>query len=272
MKYKKKKFFEKIIIYLILTIIFFCLNYFRDNIYKEFQLYETKEVPIKGEIIYKGIKIKNYPNKLKILNNFAYISAYDEVRQNPAWVSYRLYRVQEKKYSKRPKFRLDKRSPKVSPKDYTNSGFSRGHLAPNYSISLRYGKEAQEETFLMTNIVPQKASLNEGIWKELEIKESDLYADKFSQAWIITGPIYKKEIPDRFFKNSNIEIPDEFFKIIIWENNKHTDAIAYLIPNQNNLKVLKDYKVSINKIEDLSGFDFMYELDDIEEEKIESKI
>ncbi len=49
---------------------------------------------------------------------------------------------------------------KVTHNDYTHSGYDRGHMAPNYAIATRYGQEAQKETFLMSNIVPQLGNLN----------------------------------------------------------------------------------------------------------------
>ena len=36
-----------------------------------------------------------YPNPLQVLYNMGYISAYDEVRGNPAWVAYRIFHVDE---------------------------------------------------------------------------------------------------------------------------------------------------------------------------------
>ena len=47
------------------------------------------------------------------------------------------------------------------PKDYTHSGYDRGHILSN--ASMRATKEAQESTFLMSNITPQNPFINRKI-------------------------------------------------------------------------------------------------------------
>jgi endonuclease G len=54
------------------------------------------------------------------------------------------------------------------PSDYTNSGFDRGHLAP--AGDMKWSETAMDESFLMSNISPQKPAFNRGIWKKLEEK------------------------------------------------------------------------------------------------------
>ena len=48
---------------------------------------------------------------------------------------------------------------RVSHDDYKpgTDRFDRGHMAPNHAIATRYGREAQLETFLMSNVCPQAA-------------------------------------------------------------------------------------------------------------------
>ena len=48
------------------------------------------------------------------------------------------------------------------------SGYDRGHMAPNYAIDTVFGERAHKQTFLMSNIVPQRPELNQGPWKEIE--------------------------------------------------------------------------------------------------------
>jgi hypothetical protein len=57
-------------------------------------------------------------------------------------------------------FVVDRRlSAPVKPEDYVRTGFDRGHLAPNLAIGRWFGAEAQRETFLMSNVVPQAPEL-----------------------------------------------------------------------------------------------------------------
>lgn len=70
--------------------------------------------------------------------------------------------------------------------DYKYSGYDRGHLAPSADMPSR---EAQQESFRLSNIVPQDGSMNGGTWRELEMNVR-------RQAWkgkvyVVTGPIFE---------------------------------------------------------------------------------
>ena len=68
---------------------------------------------------------------------------------------------------KRPPFFTDKRVKKnyrTTSKDYTNTGYDRGHLAPAADFS--FSDIAMSESFYMSNISPQHPSFNRGIWKK----------------------------------------------------------------------------------------------------------
>ena len=219
----------------------------------------------------------NYPNPIKRLDRTGYVVGYDEQRKNPAWVAYHLTAIEQKPTSKRPsKFKTDKDTEaKVSHKDYTNSGYDRGHMAPNYGISTRYGREAQLETFLMSNIVPQKPNLNRGVWRELEMKVADTkdgLANRFDGVYVITGPIYDDNI-EKISKNQiEIEIPDGFYKIIVDIENNMPRALAFIMPqNVNRKDEPEKFLTSIDEIEKQTGLDFFSDLEDSYESKFEAK-
>jgi endonuclease G len=213
----------------------------------------------------------NYPNPIKRLDRTGYVVGYDEQRKNPAWVAYHLTAIEQKPTSKRPsKFKTDKDTEaKVSHKDYTKSGYDRGHMAPNYGISTRYGREAQLETFLMSNIVPQKPNLNRGVWRELEMKVAKL-ANRFDDVYIITGPIYDNQIET--ISKKHIEIPDGFYKIIVDLENNMPRALAFIMPqNVNRKDEPEKFLTSIDEIEKQTGLDFFSDLEDSYESKFEAK-
>ena len=199
--------------------------------------------------IYAGLPIAtNDPDSIKRLDRTGYVVGYDEQRKNPAWVAYHLTAIEKKPTSKRPsRFNTDKETEaKVSHKDYTHSGYDRGHMAPNYGISTRYGRAAQIETFLMSNIVPQKPNLNRGVWRELEMKVAKL-ANRFDSVYIITGPIYDNQIEK--IKNK-IEIPDSFYKIIVDVENNIPRALAFIMPqNVKRKDEPENFLTSIDEIE-----------------------
>jgi len=65
----------------------------------------------------------------------------------------------------RPDYQLPTRC-RSYPKDYSKTGYDRGHLAPNAIFD--YDRKTQKETFLMSNIAPQKPKLNRKLWNKIE--------------------------------------------------------------------------------------------------------
>ena len=218
--------------------------------------------------IYAGLPKTN--ENLRLLTNKAYLVGYSETRKNPAWVAYRVFKVENPQTHARPsRFKTDERTlSKVNHEDYTNTGYDRGHMAPNYAIDICYGKDAQLETFLMSNICPQKPMLNQQVWEHLESTEARDDANRFEEIWVITGPIFDEQT-EKFA--SGVEVPDAFFKILLDEQNGKPKMLAFIIPQGvKGNEVLKGFLVSVDKIEALTGFDFFTELNDQLEENLES--
>lgn len=212
----------------------------------------------------------------RIFRNRAYMVGYSDVKGNPLWVVYKLTPPPKNvPHLKRPDgFRADWRNlGLITSSDYTHSGYDRGHMAPNHAIALLYGKEAQEETFLMTNITPQKPMLNQKIWQDLEAIELDAFAPKFKELWVYTGPLF--DLKTAHLKSSHfVEIPDAFYKIYVGiQDNGAIKTLSFIIPHNAKANTrLEKYVVSIDEIERRSGFDFLYELDDTIEAVLEKEI
>jgi endonuclease G len=226
--------------------------------------------------VYGGIPCELPKQKrrfLQVLRNRGYWVGYDEKLRNPAWVAYRVFAISEEvSIAARPEsFLPDERTvSRVSSVDYTGSGFDRGHLAPNYAIARCYGREAQEETFLMSNIVPQRHALNAGLWKQLEAREADNYALRFREIWVITGPVFRQQIPRTL--PSGIPIPDAFYKIYLDELMGKPRAIAFLIEHTDDGKgPLEKRLCSIDSIQNLTGLDFFPELPAEAQEQLEKE-
>lgn len=197
-------------------------------------------------------------------NNYIRVG-YSDVAGTPSWVAYELFDVDTPTHLKRPSFKTDKRTrAQIRPDDYTRTGYDRGHMAPNSAIAQCYGKKGQAETFLMSNIVPQKHKMNAGVWKNLEVYEFQNLAARYGKVWIITGPVFYHR-SSRLKINEKIIIPRECFKIIVMKNARGYFSRAYLIPNDVTYSNPENYRVSIDQIEKVTGLDFLSELpDDLE--------
>jgi len=220
---------------------------------------------------------KNFDTWFRILRNHGFILGYSDLRGNPLWVEYALTAPKAKTPSlKRPgRFETDGRSiNRVSHDSYKQSGYDRGHMAPNYEMSHLYGKEGQADSFLMTNITPQKSKLNQKLWQRLEEVEIKYFAKTFGKLWVITGPVFSGTVK-RLPSDWTVEIPAAFYKIYISEAmpNKPSIALAFLMPQTvNGKEPLAQFVTSIDNIEAQTGIDFFAELDDRVEAPLEAAI
>lgn len=242
-------------------------------------LYAYECIVARPKMVYMGIPSAQSYHPMtwtRIMRNRGYMSGYSDLRGNPLWVVYKVTKIPENapKYKRPASFSADWRSlSHVASEDYTHSGFDRGHMAPNYAISRLYGKRAQYETFLMTNISPQKARLNQKVWQKLEVWESERFAKRFKAVWVYTGPIFDREI-SRLKSAWRIEIPDAFYKVYAGIGHDGSlRLLAFLIPQDvRGNESPERFLTTVDRVEALSGFDFFRELDDLTEKRLESEV
>ena len=207
-----------------------------------------------------------------ILRNEGYMLEYSEKLANPLWVTYQVTE-QQFKSGKRPSgFKTDWRSMAgINHNDYTGSGYDRGHMAPNYVIASRYGKSAQQETFLMTNITPQKPNLNQKSWQRLEEIIGNDFSEWHGDFWVVTGPIFDDN--PKTIKNSKVAIPIAFYKILIKPTTPEEPAkiLAFVFPQNAKANAnLMTFITSVDDIEQQTGIDFFSKLEDDFEATLEA--
>lgn len=212
----------------------------------------------------------------RVLRNDAFILGYSDLRGNPLWVMYQLRPVSENApHLKRPShFSPDWRGlNRISHESYTGSGYDRGHMAPNYAMSRLYGAAGQADSFLMTNITPQKPHLNQKWWQRLESVEIDHFAPEFGAVWVVTGPVFDSQV-ERLKSAWAVEIPDAFYKIYITEPKPgQFYSLAFLVPQTvQGKEPLDQFLTSIDTIETQTGLDFFPELDDTLENRLEAGV
>lgn len=215
-----------------------------------------------------------YPHELKLLRNTAYLVAYDESRANPAWAAYRI--PGERKYGNLPRprrFATDSRTyARVAHEDYTNSGYDRGHMTPNLAIASRFGEEAQRETFLMSNIVPQSPALNQGPWRLLEEQLSETTAPSSRDVWVVVGPIYNSSEPERRV-NGKAVVPSAFFMVVATQTTRGPMLDAYVMPQTASRNAnFRTFRTTVQEVQTTTGLDFYWELPDPLEFKIEGEL
>ena len=153
----------------------------------------------------------------------------------------------------------------VHPKDYTRSGFDKGHLAPAADMTYSFG--SMSDSFFMTNISPQIPGCNRGIWKRLE-NQVRRWAVKEGKIYIITGPIFSKK--PAVIKTAAIPVPVAFYKVIL-DLTPPMKMIGFIVPNQTSKRRISSFSVSVDEVERITGYDFFSELDDELENRLEKE-
>lgn len=149
--------------------------------------------------------------------------------------------------------------------------YDRGHMAP--AADLRWSPLATNASFLFSNITPQKTTLNQKLWGDLEewLRAYVRYYE--SPLYIITGPVLKSGLKNLVNKDTTarVSIPEEFFKIAV--DLKRKRAIAFLVPQDTKSgdKVEK-YMKTIDEVERITGIDFFANLDNNLEDNLERQL
>ena len=149
--------------------------------------------------------------------------------------------------------------------DYKDSGYTRGHMAP--AMDMRWNKTAMEECFLMTNICPQLDEMNDGEWRHVE-EAVHKWSRTAKRLIVFTGPIFSDDM-DRIGKRYDIAVPERFFKVVY--SPEQNRAIAFVMENKALPNSWTNYATTIDKVEELTGYDFLASLEDKVENVIESK-
>lgn len=151
-------------------------------------------------------------------------------------------------------------------KDYSNSGYDRGHMAP--AADMKWSEQAMRESFYMTNMCPQNHSCNAGDWKDLEEMERDL-AQRYDSIFIVCGPIVKDPL-HTIGTERKIVVPEAFFKAFLRYTGKRWTAIAFRLPNTSGNRPLMTYMLPVDSVEKETAIDLFYLLPDSIETAIES--
>ncbi|MCM1437230.1 MAG: DNA/RNA non-specific endonuclease [Prevotella sp.] len=153
------------------------------------------------------------------------------------------------------------------PSDYTRSGYDRGHLCP--AADMKWSSEAMNDCFVMANMTPQTHALNGGAWATLEEK-CRIWAKRDSALVIVAGPLYEKS-DQKKIGNGKIRVPSAFFKVILAPYLQNPRAIGFIYPNMASPGNMKNYSMTVDQVEELTGLDFFFNLPDELENKIESE-
>ncbi|XKE46311.1 DNA/RNA non-specific endonuclease [Halomonas organivorans] len=224
-------------------------------------LWYLEEREVRDRLSWMGVPTweRSSPLSLhRVLRNDGFLVGWSDLRVSPLWASYALEPGEARGVGERPAFRRDWRTLwPVTPDSYRRSGYDRGHLAPNYAIARVHGPAAQQDTFLMSNMVPQRPDLNRRLWQRLEEVVIDHFVPRFGRLQVIAGPVFADDFMDGALRRVGlVEVPQAFYKILVVPGPRPR-ALAFLMPQGvGGGEPLDRYLVSIDRIESLTGLDF----------------
>ncbi|MEM9482855.1 MAG: DNA/RNA non-specific endonuclease [Cyanobacteria bacterium P01_F01_bin.116] len=213
-----------------------------------------------------------------LIDRQQYVLAYSQSRGGLRWASWVLNRDWVGSTDRQNDFRTDGILPKgtyqVTPGDYTNSGYDRGHMVPSADRTAR--RQDNSATFLMTNIFPQMPENNRGPWREFESYCRDLLYQQNKTLYIIGGvygqkkPIARERVipPSRTWKVVVIFDGDATIDNVTYD----TEIIAIDIPNSNRVdEQWQTYQTSIDRIELATGYDLLSDIPETLQTELEGQ-
>ncbi len=156
--------------------------------------------------------------------------------------------------------------------EYNSIPFQRGHICA--SADRLNSKEANEQTFYLSNIMPQTRALNEGIWSDMEAKVRSWNNDSFRKVLYIVkgGTIDDANIQSRTI--TGMIVPKYFYMAVLCEDNKgQYKAMAFWVEHTSQNKkgdALGKYVINIRQLEQQTGIDFFCNLPDDIEQRVEN--
>ena len=212
--------------------------------------------PIKGE---------------RVIRRSAYTCSYNNAMRQPNYVAWTLTAARTHGKNRRePQFYEDTEidaGSRALLSDYYNSGMSRGHMCP--AADNKWSAQAMHESFLLSNICPQTLTLNGEDWEHLESFCRNYVHRRHTALHIVCGPIFTSDPPQR--RQRRLYVPDKFFKAIVCLDKGAERGIAFVYGNNTERHPMDYYACTIDKVEQMTGFDLFHRLDKKMQQRIEAQ-
>jgi endonuclease G len=138
--------------------------------------------------------------------------------------------------------------------------------------------EDNKSTFLLTNVLPQKPDLNQGVWLRLETFCNDLCRKEDKELFIYAGGVFHT---DSVIGNG-VAVPDSTWKIVVVldkgqtlnDININTTVYSVMMPNQQGVRndSWEKYITNVDQIELSTGYNFLSNVPENIQSVIESRI
>jgi endonuclease G, mitochondrial len=199
-----------------------------------------------------------------------FVLCHDSLRKVPVWTGYEMTRERLRGAAVRPgRFRPDTAlsGPIAIDADYRGSGFSRGHLVP--AEDLAWSEASIRSTFLLSNAVPQRQSVNAGKWRQLENFVRSIAAGA-DLVYVFSGPIFADRETE-YIGGGRVAVPTHLYKVVLALADGRKSMYAAIVPNAaTGDEPLGSFTTTVREVERRTGLDFFSALEDEEERRLES--
>lgn len=217
----------------------------------------------------------NVPNNYLMVKP-TYAESYNRSKGTPNWVSWHLDSSWYGSLARLDTFRPDPKVPadwyRVQAFDFSFSGFDRGHMCPNADRDNQNRRPINQETYLMSNMVPQSPDNNQGPWANLEGYLRTL-TDAGNEIYIISGPAGVGGTGSNggvttTLAGGHVTVPAQTWKVAlvlpgqtgddVARVTASTRAIAVIMPNVQGIRNddWMSYLTTVHAVEQLTGYNF----------------
>ncbi len=230
-----------------------------------------------------GTPADGSPSNDLILSKRTHTVSYNCARGGPNWVSWNLNRTHFGDAARSSTFTSDASLPSGCPRivtsDYTNSGYSRGHMVR--SEERTWSVDDNKATFQMTNVLPQYQALNGGPWYKLEQHLQSLAQTQGKEMYVISGGYGNRGTLSGAGK---VVIPTYTWKIVVImpygtglaqaTSTSAIQVIAVKMPNSTSISTQPwtAYKTTVDHLESITGYNFLDRLPDSVESYWEARV
>ena len=228
-----------------------------------------------------GAPIGTATSDVRLSKNTHYIS-YNCARGGPNWVSWNLNKTHYGDAPRATSFYTDATLPtgcyRVTNTDYTNSGYSRGHMVR--SEERTWSADQNKQTFLMTNILPQYQDLNGGPWYKFEQYLQTQAQTNNKEIYVVAGGY---SYSGTLLNAGKVAVPTRNYKIALLmpygqglaqaTATGSVEVIAIDMPNVTGIASAswESYRTTVDAIESRTGYNFLPLLPDLVENYWEAR-
>lgn len=223
-----------------------------------------------------------------------YCAEYDCMKRSSRWIAFRwdIDNTIDENVGRNDKWTEDSDIPedyRVKLRDHTYDDYDRGHMLA--SEDRQNSREANLQTFLMTNILPQYNKFNgtsagkRYVWVNMEDRAREFYKNWSPKLnakdtiYVVKGGTIDKDNQIIETTKKGLIVPKYFFMAFLYKDNQSSQygykAMAFWVEHTDGKDTtdgndLKKYIISIDQLEEYTGIDFFCNLPDEIENVVEA--